>query len=193
MTPPVCEARHKPASACPVVAWSAAGLLVALAVLSAPALSAVSVVSLTIFVGWIAIEDLTRFTIPDAALGGMAAIAAFDLTQRAIFVAEPGLAMVLFTIEGIVCGGTLLLVREVYYRRRGHDGVGFGDVKLAGVGGLLCGVAGFSYALLAASLAGLTLAGVTSQIRSRRRFDRLPFGALLAPAFLTIWLLGVGS
>ncbi len=34
-----------------------------------------------------------------------------------------------------VCGGVFLAVRELFFRLRGIDGLGLGDVKLAAAGG----------------------------------------------------------
>lgn len=173
--------------------WFGAVALVAIAVLAAPVAALAPAVSLTLLVAWIAAEDLRSFTIPDAALAGIAALAVFDLTMRPAFAAEPAIAASLFALEGLLCGGSVLAVREVHFRRRGHDGIGFGDVKLAGVGGLLCGLAGFSFALLGASLAGLAVAFALRRFTPGGVVGKIAFGAFLAPALLVVRLSGAGA
>ncbi|WP_062206112.1 prepilin peptidase [Aureimonas sp. AU12] len=179
----------------PILPWSAGswvlvGALVAAALLAAPVVPHAPEAALAVLVAWIAAQDLRSFTIPDAALAGWAALAVFDLTTRPLFAIDPAFAAGAFVLEGLVCGGSVLLVREIYYRRQGHDGIGFGDVKLAGVGGLLCGLAGFSLALLIASLAGLAVALIQRRVRPGRASGKVAFGACLAPAFLLVWLSG---
>ncbi|WP_062010796.1 prepilin peptidase [Aureimonas sp. AU4] len=141
---------------------------------------------------WIAWEDLAELTIPDAALAGMVGLAAVDLASTALFRFDPASATGLFALDGLLCGGALWVLREIYFRRRGHDGIGFGDVKLAVAGGCLCGFGGFSLALLAASLAGLVVAALAARRGAGRWEAKIAFGALLAPALCAAWLLGVG-
>lgn len=96
-------------------------------------------------------------------------------------------------LDALLCGGAFLLVREAYYRCRGHDGLGFGDVKLAFAGGILVGTEGFAWTVLAASLGGLAVAlwqqrhGTTGS-----EPHRIAYGALLAPTLCLVWLLTVG-
>jgi leader peptidase (prepilin peptidase) / N-methyltransferase len=150
-------------------------------------------IGLVLLTGWIVWEDMRQLTIPDAALVGMAALAVIDLVSVVTFRIDPVVSAGLFAIEGLLCGGSLFALRELYFRRRGHDGIGFGDVKLAAAGGLLCGIGGFSMALLAASLAGLAAAAVLVVRRGTdARRTPIAFGALLAPALCAAWVLGAG-
>lgn len=136
---------------------------------------------------WVTVEDARSFTIPDLALAplaGIAGAAAWDagvpLWQMALGIVAPAAA--------------LWLVRETFYRRRGVDALGFGDVKLAGVLGLLLGVEGFALALLAASLAGLAFAGALRLAgRDVTAETKLPLGAFLAPAAFALWCLTGGG
>ncbi len=132
---------------------------------------------------WIALQDLADFTIPDGAVLGLALIAA-ALRLRAVSDGLIGVedALVIAAFDLAVCGGGLWSVREVFYRRRGFDGLGFGDVKLGAAGGLLVGTSGFSMALVAASLAGVVVLIVRHGRAPDLRTARLAFGALLAPA-----------
>lgn len=150
-------------------------------------------IALVLLAGWIVWEDMRRLLIPDAALAGMAALAVVDLVSGVPFRIDPAVSAGVFAIEGLLCGGSLFALRELYFRRRGHDGIGFGDVKLAAAGGLLCGIGGFSMALLAASLAGLAAAAVLVVRRGTdARRTPIAFGALLAPALCAAWILGAG-
>ncbi|WP_062120722.1 prepilin peptidase [Aureimonas sp. AU40] len=172
-----------------MAAWSAIAGLVAFAAWGWAPSSFPPAFSLAMIVVWIGFEDLRRFTIPNTALVGFAALAMLDLIMRPMFTLEPVLSIGLFTLDGLLCGGSILLVREAYFRRKGEDGVGFGDVKLAAVGGLLCGVTAFAYALLAASLVGLAAALAARHFRLGEWNVRIPFGAFLAPALLVAWFL----
>ena len=140
---------------------------------------------------WIVWQDLATFTISDAALAAVAAIGFACRWSRAMGDGEsPWRALAAFGIDVVLCGGTLLVFREAYYRLKGVDGLGLGDVKLAAAGALLVGGVGFSWALFAASLAGLAAVAASRLIRPRRaRGDRLAFGALLAPALWGVWLI----
>ncbi|NHT74878.1 prepilin peptidase [Rhizobiaceae bacterium CRRU44] len=137
-------------------------------------------------IGWIAWQDLRTFTLPDGPLVALALTGAalrlsqaFDLPQEALVIA----------IDVVLCGGALLAIREGYYRWKGVDGLGFGDVKLAAACGVLVGVTGFAHALLAASAFGIAVVLALSLRSGAVAIDRLPFGALLAPACGLVWVL----
>lgn len=70
----------------------------------------------------------------------------------------------------------LWLIGEGYRRLRGRRGLGAGDPKLLGAIGLWTGWQALAPILLAAALAGLAAAVA----QRRTRFDRMPFGTLLA-------------
>lgn len=138
---------------------------------------------------WITVKDISDFVIPDGPLICMAAIgAAARLADTDIEMPAEALSVAL---DALVCGGALLAIRELYYRLRGVDGIGFGDVKLAAVGGMLVGMIGFFWALFLASAAGIIVVLIAQVINPRRRLDRLPFGALLAPVCWGLWMLGI--
>lgn len=143
---------------------------------------------------WIAVQDLKVFTISDSAILAIAVLAiAYRWSAAALAgdAAPPTLLAV--GLDSVLPGGMLLLFREVYYRRKGFDGLGLGDVKLAAAGGLLVGAAGFSWALFAASLLALSFVGLSRLLAKtgRKPFlgsDKLAFGALLAPALWAVWI-----
>jgi leader peptidase (prepilin peptidase) / N-methyltransferase len=79
----------------------------------------------------------------------------------------------------------------LYSRIRGREGIGLGDVKLAGVAGVWLD---WSIAPVAIEIAALAaLAAYTTRLlykgRSVRPTNRLPFGLFFAPAIWICWLL----
>lgn len=174
--------------------WPAAvlGVALAAAILRLPPDGAAAPVVVAAATGalvlWIVWQDLATLTISDAALVAMAAIGiALRWSDAAATGDAPLRAVCGAVVDVTLCGGTLLLFREAFYRLRGIDGLGLGDVKLAGAGALLVGGVGLSWALLAASAAGLAI--VAARRGAGRVFpERLAFGAVLAPAIWGAWL-----
>lgn len=169
-----------------VVAPVAAACLAAVSVF-APSAWPLLPATLCLVTAWIVWRDVRDFVIPD---GASAALAALALGAR---LAADGLSWDIALVaicEGLACGAALWAVREGFYRLRGHDGLGFGDVKLAAALGILVGVYGFALALLAASAAGIAVALMRGP---DRRSEKLPFGALLAPAALLVWGLSLDA
>ena len=94
-------------------------------------------------------------------------------------------------MRGAVTAALLFAFRLVYRRLRGREGIGLGDVKLAGVAGIWLGWSSLPIAFDIAALAALGFVA-SRGIRSRRIPDplaKLPFGAFLAPAIWLCWLL----
>lgn len=134
---------------------------------------------------WIAWTDARTFTIPD---GALLAIAIIGASLRLNASADPAEASLGILVDFLVCGGALFALREAYYRMRGHDGLGLGDVKLAATGGVLIGAVNFSHALLAASLLGLVLLLARPRNGDELSMVRLPFGLVLAPACAAVFI-----
>jgi leader peptidase (prepilin peptidase)/N-methyltransferase len=137
----------------------------------------------------IAIVDARRFIIPDeltgAALGlGFlhAAIQATDLVMETLASAA---------LRGAVLASAFLSLRFLYRRIRGREGIGLGDVKLAGVAGVWLDWSMAPVAIEIAALAALTAYAMrlVSKGRSVRSTSRLPFGLFFAPAIWIAWLL----
>jgi leader peptidase (prepilin peptidase)/N-methyltransferase len=176
-----------------VIGFSAA-LAAALALLvwpeaalpSVPA-AALALVALCGLAAWVAWQDLSDFTIPDGAVGGIAVLALADRFARAgaLGIAPTDTALACL-VDVALAGGGLWAVREIFYRRRGYDGLGFGDVKLAAAGSLAVGAAGFSLALLAASATGIALLIALKGRSPDLATTRLAFGAVLAPAVVLV-------
>jgi leader peptidase (prepilin peptidase)/N-methyltransferase len=149
---------------------------------------AVALLVIAAMVGWIAWQDMRDFTIPD---GPLVAIAVLGAALRLATTFDPSGESLAVGIDALLCGGALLAIREGFYRIKGFDGLGFGDVKLAAAGGMLVGTEGFAHALLAASALGLALVLILSLRRRMPPLDRLPFGAFLAPACGIVWALSL--
>ena len=180
------------------------GLVIAVAVSSAalaawvgPGLLATGIVALALAVIGLRIvwQDLADFTIPDAATLALGLIGLSGRIGDNAFLGTSPVATIGFAaVDAAICGGVLLALREAYYRLRGHDGIGLGDVKLAAAGGVLLGTVGLSWAILGASLTGLAVVGARRMLPASARtvpvIDRIAFGAVLAPALLATWLVG---
>lgn len=91
-------------------------------------------------------------------------------------------------IGGLAGFGVLWLVAALYRRVRGREGLGGGDPKLFGAIGCWLGWQALPMVLLSACAIGL---GIVLALRlfghKMTAVDRLPFGALLAPAAFLAW------
>ncbi|WP_056480951.1 A24 family peptidase [Methylobacterium sp. Leaf117] len=181
-----------------------AGLVIAVAVSSAalaawagpgPMATGIVAIALAIIGLRIVWQDLADFTIPDAATLALGLIGlAGRIGDGAFLGTHPVTTIGFAAVDAAICGGVLLALRETYYRLRGHDGIGLGDVKLAAAGGVLLGTVGLSLAILSASLTGLAIVGAGRMLpvlaRAVQVTDRIAFGAVLAPALWATWLVG---
>jgi leader peptidase (prepilin peptidase)/N-methyltransferase len=165
----------------------AAGLLAAF-LLGGPFRIGASVI-LAVSMAAIAIEDARRLRVPDAwnlvaALAGITAV---------VLEAQPGLwatlaAIGLAALQAVICGGAFLAVREVFFRLRGVEGLGFGDVKLAATAGIWLGWQLFAVTVMLAALATLLWIALQTAVSCGWPADRkIPLGAFLAPAIWVCW------
>ena len=95
-------------------------------------------------------------------------------------------------LRGAVLALSFFALRAVYYRVRGRQGIGLGDVKLAAVAGVWLEWTTIPIAIEIAALAALATVGIRQFARGRplRATVRLPFGLFLAPSIWLGWLLG---
>jgi leader peptidase (prepilin peptidase)/N-methyltransferase len=137
----------------------------------------------------IAVVDARRFIIPDEltiaalALGFVhAALLDTDAIMQSLATAA---------LRGAVLALAFWGLRIAYARLRGREGIGLGDVKLAGVAGVWLDWATMPVAIEIAALAALAVYAVRRFRggRSVGRTIRLPFGLFFAPAIWTGWLL----
>lgn len=167
-------------------AGAAAGL--AALPLMAPAAALASAVLAALMLA-IAAEDVRRLVVPDvlvvaAALAGLAATA-WTVAGSGGNVRDFALLAGLGAALG---GGAFWLLREAYYRLRGVDGLGLGDVKLAAAAGVWLGHELIGVAVLVAAGAALVAVAAHTARRGRWPADRpLPFAAFLAPSVWAVW------
>jgi len=120
----------------------------------------------------LAATDLRERLLPNAiTLPGIFVGVAFSL------VAPPG---PLGSLAGVLVGGVVpFLVGEAYYRLRGMEGLGMGDVKMLAMIGAFLGAPLAMVTLFAASLLGVVV-GIPMIILTRNRHYPIPLGTVLA-------------
>jgi leader peptidase (prepilin peptidase)/N-methyltransferase len=113
----------------------------AASIIAAPGLGGVAGAGLACLMVAIAVVDARRFIIPDEF---SAAALALGLADAAIRQPDAiGEALAGAALRAAVTAGLFFGLWAAYRRLRGRDGIGLGDVKLAGVAGAwLAGVAG---------------------------------------------------
>lgn len=132
----------------------------------------------------IAAIDAKHFRIPDMLVAfGFALVpcrAAFD-------VPFPLETLLVSLLRAVVSACLVLALRELYRLGRGREGIGLGDVKLAGLAGAWLDWTTLAMALELAAVTGLAAYAISRLFlrRHARLSDRLPFGLFFAP---TIWL-----
>jgi leader peptidase (prepilin peptidase)/N-methyltransferase len=166
-----------------------AGVTTSLAV--APNAQGVAGAGLALLMGAIAVCDARFFIIPDelniAALA--LALANATLVSNGNVVEAVALAL----IRGGALSLSFLGLRMVYRRIRKRDGLGLGDVKLAGVAGAWLGWQTMPIAVEIAAMAALTVYLMRQRAlgRSLRSTSYLPFGLFFAPAIWLSWLIEI--
>ncbi len=104
---------------------------------------------------------------------------------------EPWIASVSESVAGAVLfGGLLWAMREAYYRIRGIDGLGLGDVKMAAMMGAFWGVGPTLMILLIGSVGGSLIGGALILFGGKKWNYELPFGSYLGAAALVVTLWG---
>ena len=171
----------------PVVELGTAALFTAAAVrLGAdPALPAF----LVVFAALVAISavDLERFIVPNRILYPALFLAAPLLVAAAVLDGDWS------SLRGAALGGVVAWVMLFAIHMASPRGMGFGDVRLAGLIGMLLGWLGIGHVLLGLFLAFLTaaLVGVgLVAVRLRGRKDKVPFGPFLALGAILAVLFG---
>jgi leader peptidase (prepilin peptidase) / N-methyltransferase len=169
--------------------WAAAGLCVAAAsMLAAPGLRGRFGAALAVTMIAIAAIDRRRFVIPDK-------LVLVGLTLGFLNVATGGMAqlpaaLAYSAMRGLVMASLFFALRAAYRRLRGREGIGLGDVKLAGVAGVWLNWMGLAIAVDVAALSALAVV-LLRAFRGQRitAVTAIPFGLFLAPAIWMAWLL----
>ena len=80
----------------------------------------------------------------------------------------------------IVGGGLLWAVREAYFRFRGVEGMGFGDVKMMAMVGAFVGVPLTLFTIMVGSILGSVIGILMMQFAGKDKAYELPFGTFLS-------------
>jgi leader peptidase (prepilin peptidase)/N-methyltransferase len=156
---------------------------------AAPGLAGLAGAALALNMLAIAVIDWRLFIIPDelnalALALGLIAVGVDDGGDRL------GLALAA-VLRGATMAALFFVFRFAYRRLRDREGMGLGDVKLAGVAGIWLDWPSLPIAVEIASLAALAFV-LSRHILARSALDpltRLPFGAFFAPAIWACWVL----
>jgi leader peptidase (prepilin peptidase)/N-methyltransferase len=136
----------------------------------------------------VAFADQRHFIIPDSLSGGAFALGVFYAALASAPSPLEGAGISL--CQGVLAAGGLLVLRFAYFRLRDREGIGLGDVKLAGVAGAWLSLPMLFVAIEIAALAALGVYFLRQKARGRalRANSRLPFGLFFAPAIWLGWL-----
>jgi leader peptidase (prepilin peptidase)/N-methyltransferase len=106
-------------------------------------------------------------------------------------VTDPRVTAVIGSVLGIIAGGGLLwLVGELFYRIRGVEGMGFGDVKMMAMVGAFLGAPLTLFTIMVGSLLGSVIGIAWIRIAGKNREFELPFGTFLSIAGIVAVLYG---
>jgi leader peptidase (prepilin peptidase) / N-methyltransferase len=172
-----------------VVRFSGLGVLaaatIAASIFAAPGWPGIFGAVLGLLMLAVAIVDARHFIIPNALT---IATLALGLLYAALMGGWPGIVAGL--LRSAVLAFAFLVLRAAYQWFRGRTGIGLGDVKLAGAGGIWLGWTMLPVAVEIAALAALaayTVRWLAGQ--PVRRLTRVPFGLFFAPAIWLAWLI----
>jgi len=138
---------------------------------------------------WIASVDARRFVVPNVLSAGGFAL---GVIHAALASPDSGFGGALMALwRAAFAAGLFLLVRIVYCRLRGRDGLGLGDVKLAGAAGAWLSLPMLPISIEIAAVTALAAYVFRQRKRARvlRAAGRIPFGAFFAPAIWLGWML----
>jgi leader peptidase (prepilin peptidase)/N-methyltransferase len=180
--------RERPLAACAIAATAAAGCVVSL--IAAPGWPGWFGAALALIAIAIAVIDARYFIIPNEL---SAACFALALAYAAVTEPQPLLGVFFAMLRGAVLMLLFLGVREGYRRLRGRDGIGLGDVKLAGCAGAWLSWLAMPIAIEIAALAAIAVVAVRHYAAGRPLDAALkfPFGLFLAPSIWLGWLIDV--
>ena len=135
--------------------------------------------------------DLSRFIIPDTASVAIAGLGLVSAAGAGRIEEADGriAALAAAALGGTVAFALFWLTAQLYRRTSGRDGLGFGDVKLAGACGVWLGYADQAIALEVAAVAALAVVVLLRRGRPERDLA-VPFGAFLAPASWLVFVAG---
>jgi leader peptidase (prepilin peptidase)/N-methyltransferase len=162
---------------------------VAASLWTAPSLSGALGAALALIMLAIAVIDARLFIIPNELTAAAFVLALANAAVQAPTAIWESIGIAL--LRGVVLALLFFGLRGLYRRLRGRDGLGLGDVKLAGVAGAWLGLLTIPIAIEIAALTALAVFGVRAYARGRvlDRALKFPFGLFLAPSIWLGWLL----
>jgi leader peptidase (prepilin peptidase)/N-methyltransferase len=174
--------------------WAAVVLTLAAAALSivvAPGPRGLLGASLALLMGGIAVADLRHFIVPNAATAPAFILGLVHSAVRDF--ASVGEAVAFAALRAVTLAFLFFALREIHRRLRGREGLGLGDVKLAGVAGAWLDWQTLPLAIEAGALAALAVYVLAKVRRGRPMLftNRMPFGLFLAPVIWAGWLFEV--
>jgi len=103
---------------------------------------------------------------------------------------EPVISLVDAVLGALLGGGILWLVGVVYFKLRGREGMGFGDVKMMLMAGAFLGLKRTLLTILTGSLLGSLLGFIFILARRKQTDYELPFGSFLGLAAILVTFFG---
>jgi leader peptidase (prepilin peptidase)/N-methyltransferase len=171
-----------------ILAYAIICAAAALSIVVAPDLRGVLGAALALLMGAIAVSDRRHFTIPNVATAPALVLALVHSVMRdpAPYI-EP---MIFAALRALALALMFFALREIHRRWRGREGIGLGDVKLAGVAGAWLDWPTIPLAIEVAAVAalGAYVLGRFTAGRPISATNRVPFGLFLAPAIWLGWL-----
>ena len=139
----------------------------------------------------IAVVDARYFIIPNELTAAVLVLALVNAAVTSPFAMWEGVALAI--VRGAALGLLFYLLRAAYRRLRGREGIGLGDVKLAGAAGAWLSVLAAPIAIEIAALAAISVFAVRYYLAGRPLDTALkfPFGLFLAPSIWIGWMLDV--
>src|SRR5437667_1504662 len=179
--------RERPLTVC-IVGIVALAACVA-SVIAAPGLPGYLGAGLALIALAIAVIDARWFIIPNELSAAGFALALVNAASRAPQPIWEAIGLAL--LRGAVLALLFFALRTLYRRLRGRDGIGLGDVKLAGVAGAWLDWMTMPIAIEIAALVAIAAFGLR-YYAGNRAFDavlKFPFGLFLAPGIWIGWLI----
>lgn len=163
-------------------------LVLSAGVILLPPVAALATAVLACLMALITLIDFRHYIIPNVL--SYPAVPIGLLANVAVFFADDWRAGLADSVLGaVLAGGSFYLLRAVWFRLRGTEGLGLGDVKLAAVAGAWLGPALLPSVCLVSSLTGLAAVGLMALTGRRPSLgDHIPFGSFIAPVILLFWI-----
>lgn len=133
---------------------------------------------------WVGILVNLAVPQPSAFVVRMVAFSGLDITN------PRGLALIGSLLGMALGGGLLWFVGEAFYRIRGIEGMGFGDVKMMAMVGAFLGAPLALFTIMIGSLLGSIIGLALMKFGGKTRDYELPFGTFLGLAAMVAVLYG---